>query len=207
MVYLDHAATTPMRQSAIDAWVEHAGALNAGSQHAAGRRANAVLADARERIASALGADPVEVVFTGSGTEANNIGVRGLWDAAGGGRVVSTPIEHPAVLEVVKSLGQTGANVVWLPVGRDGVVEDLSALDAPAAVAAVAAWLVLRWTTIPRAYLAPGVVAAAGVILARAPWTSGSYAGDSLLLSCLCAAGVACLFVSDRGENPGRDAQ
>ena len=133
MVYLDHAATTPMRQSAIDAWVEHAGALNAGSQHAAGRKANAVLADARERIAAALGADPVEVVFTGSGTEANNIGVRGLYDASGGGRVVSTPIEHPAVLEVVKSLGQTE----WLPVGRDGVVSDLSALDPPAAVAAV----------------------------------------------------------------------
>ena len=133
MVYLDHAATTPMRQCAIDAWVEHAGALNAGSQHAAGRRANAVLADARERIASALGADPVEVVFTGSGTEANNIGVRGLWSASGGGRVVSTPIEHPAVLEVVKSLDQTE----WLPVGCDGVVSDLSALDTPAAVAAV----------------------------------------------------------------------
>ena len=133
MVYLDHAATTPMRQSAIDAWVEHAGALNAGSQHAAGRKANAVLADARERIAAALGADPVEVVFTGSGTEANNIGVRGLYDASGGGRVVSTPIEHPAVLEVVKSLGQTE----WIPVGRDGVVSDLSALDTPAAVAAV----------------------------------------------------------------------
>ena len=133
MVYLDHAATTPMRQCAIDAWVEHAGVLNAGSQHAAGRQANAVLADARERIASALGADPVEVVFTGSGTEANNIGVRGLYGASGGGRVVSTPIEHPAVLEVVKSLGQTE----WLPVGRDGVVSDLSALDAPAAVAAV----------------------------------------------------------------------
>ena len=133
MVYLDHAATTPMRQSAIDAWVEHAGALNAGSQHAVGRKANAVLAHARERIAAALGADPVEVVFTGSGTEANNIGVRGLYDASGGGRVVSTPIEHPAVLEVVKSLGQTE----WLPVGRDGVVSDLSALDTPAAVAAV----------------------------------------------------------------------
>ena len=122
-----------MRQSAIDAWVEHAGAQNAGSQHASGRKASAVLADARERIASVLGADPVEVVFTGSGTEANNIGVRGLWDASGGGRVVSTPIEHPAVLEVVKSLGQTS----WLPVGRDGVVSDLSALDTPAAVAAV----------------------------------------------------------------------
>ena len=77
----------------------------------------------------------------------------------------------------------------------------------PAAVAAVAAWLVVRWTTIPRAYLAPGVVAAAGAILARAPWTSGSYAGDSLLLSCLCAAGVACLFAADRGEDPDRDAR
>ena len=135
MVYFDHAATTPMRQCAIDAWVEHAGALNAGSQHAAGRKANAVLADARERIAGALGADPVEVVFTGSGTEANNIGVRGLFDASELDRVVATPIEHPAVLEVVKSLGQTGADVEWLPVGRDGHVTDLSALDTPAAVA------------------------------------------------------------------------
>ena len=126
-----------MRQRAIDAWVEHAGALNAGSQHAAGRKANAVLADARERVAAALGADPVEVVFTGSGTEANNIGVRGLWSAAGGGRVVSTPIEHPAVLETVKALGRTGVDVAWLPVGRDGVVSGLAALDAPAAVAAV----------------------------------------------------------------------
>lgn len=134
MVYFDHAATTPMRQCAIDAWVEHAGALNAGSQHAAGRKANAVLADARERIAGALGADPVEVVFTGSGTEANNIGVRGLFDASELDRVVATPIEHPAVLEVVKSLGQTGADVEWLPVGRDGHVTDLSALDTPAAV-------------------------------------------------------------------------
>ena len=135
MVYFDHAATTPMRQCAIDAWVEHAGALNAGSQHAAGRKANAVLADARERIAGALGADPVEVVFTGSGTEANNIGVRGLFATSELDRVVATPIEHPAVLEVVKSLGQTGADVEWLPVGRDGHVTDLSALDTPAAVA------------------------------------------------------------------------
>ena len=137
MVYLDHAATTPMRQCAVDAWVEHSGALNAGSPHAAGRRANAVLADARERVAAALGADPVEVVFTGSGTEANNIGVRGLYLASGIPRVISTPIEHPAVLEPVKALGQTGAEVAWLPVGRDGHVRDLAALDEPAAVAAV----------------------------------------------------------------------
>ena len=133
MPYLDHAATTPMRQCAIDAWVEHSGALNPGSQYAAGRRANAVLADARERVAACLGADPVEVVFTGSGTEANNIGVRGLFKASPLTRTVSTPIEHPAVLESVKLCGE----VEWLPVGRSGHVEDLSALDTPAAVAAV----------------------------------------------------------------------
>lgn len=133
MVYLDHAATTPMRQSAIDAWVAHADQLNPGSQYASGRRANAVLAEARERIAAALGADPVEVVFTGSGTEANNIGVRGLFAASTLTRVVSTPIEHPAVLESVKRCGE----VEWLPVGPDGHVGDLAALDTPAAVAAV----------------------------------------------------------------------
>lgn len=123
-----------MRDCAIETWVEHAHALNAGSQYASGRRANAVLAEARERIAAVLGADPVEVVFTGSGTEANNIGVRGLYAASELKRVVSTPIEHPAVLESVRSLG---ADVAWLPVGRDGHVTDLSALDTPAAVAAV----------------------------------------------------------------------
>lgn len=123
-----------MRACAVDAWVEHSGRLNAGSQYASGRKANAVLAEARERIAAVLGADPVEVVFTGSGTEANNIGVRGMYAASELKRVVSTPIEHPAVLESVRCLD---AEVAWLPVGRDGHVRDLGALDSPAAVAAV----------------------------------------------------------------------
>ena len=75
------------------------------------------------------------MVFTGSGTEANNIGVRGLFGASQSGRVVSTPIEHPAVLEVVKALAQTSEDVAWLPVGRDGRISDLAELDTPAAVA------------------------------------------------------------------------
>lgn len=138
MKYLDHAATTPMRQVAIDAWVEHAGALNPGAQHAAGRQANAVLADAREQVAELLGADPVEVIFTGSGTEADNIAVRGLYEAMRGKqgeRVVCSPVEHSAVLETVKALG--AQHVDWLPVGDDGHLSDLEALDTPAAVAAV----------------------------------------------------------------------
>ncbi|WP_257161561.1 cysteine desulfurase family protein [Corynebacterium cystitidis] len=132
-IYLDHAATTPMRQCAIDAWVEHSGALNPGGQYADGRHANKVLAEAREEIALVLGADPVEVVFTGSGTEANNIAIRGLYQASVLDRVVATPIEHPAVLETVKAL--EGATVEWLPVETSGHIAELSALDQPAAVA------------------------------------------------------------------------
>ena len=140
MVYLDHAATTPMRQVAIDAWVEHAHAVNPGGQYGSGRAANAVLAQAREDIAELLGADPVEVVFTGSGTEADNIAVRGLYRArtkeGAPRRVVASTIEHSAVLETVKSLAQTeGAEVSWLEPDRGGHVRDLSALDDPAAVA------------------------------------------------------------------------
>ncbi|MDY5784749.1 cysteine desulfurase family protein [Corynebacterium sp.] len=141
MAYFDHAATTPMRQCAIDAWVEHAGAVNPGGQYASGRRANSALTDAREAVAQALGAEPAEVVFVGSGTEADNIAVRGLYRAAvsagGPRRVVASTIEHPAVRETVLSLErEEGAEVACLPVGRGGAVRDLSALDSPAAVAA-----------------------------------------------------------------------
>lgn len=134
--YFDHAATTPMRQSAIEAWVENSTALNPGGQYGSGRRANAVLAESREKIAELLGAEPIEVVFTGSGTEANNIAVRGLYQASELNRVVSTPIEHAAVLETVNSLAGQGAEVDYLPVEADGHIRDLSALDTPAAVAA-----------------------------------------------------------------------
>jgi cysteine desulfurase len=130
--YLDHAATAPMRQVAIDAWVEHAGALNPGGQYGSGRAARRVLDDARDLIARLLGADPVEVIFTASGTESDNLAVTGLHRASELERVVSTPIEHPAVLEPVKALG---ASTELLPVGADGRVSDLSALDTPAAVA------------------------------------------------------------------------
>ncbi|WIM68650.1 cysteine desulfurase family protein [Corynebacterium breve] len=134
--YFDHAATTPMRQVAIDTWVEHTQALNPGGQYTSGRKANAVLSEAREQIAELLGAEPIEVVFTASGTEADNIGVRGLYRASSLNRVVSTEIEHPAVLETVKSLAAIeGAHVDYLPATATGHVSDLAALDSPAAVA------------------------------------------------------------------------
>lgn len=132
--YFDHAATTPMRQAAVEAWAEHAHLLNPGGQYASGRAANAVLAQARETVAEILGADPVEVIFTASGTEADNLALRGFAREPGA-RVVSTPIEHPAVRETVADLEKRGADVDMLPVGADGVVRELEVLDEPAAVA------------------------------------------------------------------------
>ena len=123
-----------MRQVAVDAWVEHAGMLNPGGQYGAGRAARRVLDDARELIAALLDADPVEVIFTSSGTEADNLAVAGLYQASAQSRVVASPLEHPAVLEPVKALERSGAEVVWLSVA-EGRVADLSALDEPAAVA------------------------------------------------------------------------
>ena len=130
--FLDHAATMPMRQVAVDAWVEHAQALNPGSQYRSGRAARSVLDDARETIAGLLGAEPVEVIFTASGTEADNLAVTGLYEASPLTRIITTPIEHPAVLETVRA---TGAQVDHLPVDATGHVCDLSLLDTPAAVA------------------------------------------------------------------------
>ncbi|MCQ9343589.1 cysteine desulfurase family protein [Corynebacterium kozikiae] len=137
--YFDHAATTPMRQVAIDAWLEHAHAGNAGGQYAFGRAARSVLDTSRETIAELLGCEPIEVIFTASGTEADNLAVRGLFAAsvAGGAarRVISTPIEHPAVKETVEYLEATGADVELLEVGSNGIVIPSAALDTKAAVA------------------------------------------------------------------------
>ncbi len=127
-VYLDHAATAPMRQEALDAFVEASGLLNPAGQYASGRAARAVVEQAREDIARVLGADPVEVVFTGSGTEANNIAVVGL--ALGSRKqdprrnvVVAAGFEHPSVLESVKFLTDLGFTHRDIPVDAQGRID------------------------------------------------------------------------------------
>jgi cysteine desulfurase len=133
--YLDHAASTPMRPEAIAAMepflAAHPG--NPSGAHAASRATKYALEDARERVAAACGAAPGEVVFTGSGSEADNLAVKGAaWAARDAGRpgaVVTTGIEHKAVLGAVERLRREGIATRVVGAGRDGVV-DLDALDA-----------------------------------------------------------------------------
>ena len=104
--YLDHAATTPMRPEAVTAMLpfltEHFG--NPSGVHAVARAARKALDDARDDVASALGCDPGEVVFTGGGTEADNLAIAGVV-ARRGGVPVCTAVEHHAVLHAVRALG------------------------------------------------------------------------------------------------------
>jgi cysteine desulfurase len=139
-VYLDHAATTPMRPEAIAAMTEELGRLgNPSSLHTAGRRARRVVEESREQLAEVFGARPSEVVFTSGGTEADNLAVKGLYWARQDvprRRVLTTSVEHHAVLDSVRWLEDTqGAEAVWLGVDPDGTVrpEALRAAIAPAA--------------------------------------------------------------------------
>jgi cysteine desulfurase len=147
-VYLDHAATTPMIGEAIAAMTAELGQLgNPSSLHNAGRRARRVVEESREQIAEAYGARPSEVVFTGGGTEADNLAVKGLYWARRAGdprrrRVLVTAIEHHAVLDSAQWLAShEGADVSWLPVDRTGLLPPgtlRAAIDAdPGAVALI----------------------------------------------------------------------
>jgi cysteine desulfurase len=129
VIYLDHAATTPLGEAAFAAMEPYLRTSfgNPSEPHAAGRAARAGLDAARERVAETLGARPADVVFTGGGSEADAIGVLGR--LAGGGRVVASAIEHPAVRETLRAYAARGGEVAWAPVDADGVV-DLDALDA-----------------------------------------------------------------------------
>src|SRR5215469_11321293 len=124
-VYLDHAATTPMRPEAIAAMTEELGHLgNPSSLHAAGRRARRVVEESREQLAEVFGARPSEVVFTSGGTEADNLAVKGLYWARRSDtrrRVLTTSVEHHAILDSVHWLADAqGAEAVWLAPGTDG---------------------------------------------------------------------------------------
>ncbi len=107
MAYLDNAATTAMLPEALEVmYREAANVGNASSLHGAGRRARRVVEESREKLAAAVGAKPQEIIFTASGTEANNLAVKGLfWNAGATKRaILSSPIEHHAILDPLEWL-------------------------------------------------------------------------------------------------------
>ncbi|OCG75239.1 cysteine desulfurase family protein [Microbacterium sediminis] len=146
MIYLDHAATTPLRPEVRDAWLAaHETIGNASSIHGAGQDARRLLEDARERLAAVLHAQPIEVVFTSGGTESVGLALQGLWRArrAGNDGIVLPDGEHHSVLDTAAWLAaREGARVV--PVGIDAV----GRIPAPAFAAAVGSGAIALATAI-----------------------------------------------------------
>lgn len=145
MLYLDHAATTPVRPAVVEAmspfWRERFG--NASGVHRISRHAKNALEEARERAADLIGASPQEVVFTGGGTEADNLALKGAALAGGRrGRVVTVKTEHEAVLESAEFLRRFGCPITLVGVDRLGLVDPerlTAAVDGATAVVSVMA--------------------------------------------------------------------
>jgi cysteine desulfurase len=130
-IYLDHAATTPVREEVFEAMKPFYGPRfgNPSSTHRWGREARAALDEARERVGRCLGARPDEICFTSGGTEADNLAILGAWralKAKGRTAVVTTPIEHKAILGAVHQTTEEGAEERLLAMTPDGVIDPAS---------------------------------------------------------------------------------
>ncbi|MCR2763703.1 cysteine desulfurase [Microbacterium sp. zg.B48] len=129
VVYVDHAATTPLRAEAREAWLAATETVgNASSIHSAGQSARRLLEESRERLAAALDCDPVEVVFTSGGTESVNLGITGLYrarrESTGRNAIVAPLAEHHATLDTLGWLhAHEVADIEWVPVDRDARVD------------------------------------------------------------------------------------
>ncbi len=133
LVYMDHGATTPVRKEVFDYMApyfqEHYG--NPSSLHAPGREVRQAVEEAREKTASILGANDDEIYFTSGGTESNNIALRGLARRRGKpGHIITSSIEHHAVLDVCRDLEKDGHRVTYLPVDPYGRIDPGSVRDA-----------------------------------------------------------------------------
>jgi len=140
-LYLDHNATTPLRAEALDAMREvlGSGATNPSSVHASGREARARIDGARERVAAALGVAEDAVVFTSGGTEANNLALFGALEARPSAHLLTSPLEHAAVLEPAQRLEAAGRSVAWVGGDAEGRLDLVALSDATRAARQFAA--------------------------------------------------------------------
>ena len=124
-IYLDHAATTPINIAALDAFNEQIKKIgNASSVHNQGRAVRKDVEDARHKISELVGAMPSEIIFTASGTEANNLAIKGFFWQSGKKLIITSAFEHHAVLDPIDWLKEhQGAEVIYTPVKRDGFID------------------------------------------------------------------------------------
>jgi cysteine desulfurase len=129
-VYLDNASTTPVHPEVLEAMLPFLSSAygNASSIHRMGREAREAVENSRERIAALLGADGSEIVFTSGGTEADNLAIKGTAYAMRhrGKHMITSAVEHHAVLNAFKALEQEGFEVTYVPVDRAGMVDPAS---------------------------------------------------------------------------------
>ncbi|HHW98792.1 MAG TPA: cysteine desulfurase NifS [Firmicutes bacterium] len=136
-VYLDHAATTPVHPEVIAAMLPYFNPTygNASSVHGFGRKGRMAIDNARETLAKALGAQPNEIYFTSGGTESDNIALMGVAEAMAnkGRHIITSSIEHHAILDTCAHLAKQGYEITYLPVDADGLVnpEDVKAAIRP----------------------------------------------------------------------------
>ena len=133
-IYMDYAATTPTDQRVVEAMMPYFGEIygNPSSLHGFGQEARAAMEGARAKIAAFLGAKPAEIVFTSGGTESDNFAIKGVaWaNRKKGDHVITSAIEHHAVLETCRFLEKEGFRVTYLPVDGDGVVDPADVVKA-----------------------------------------------------------------------------
>ncbi|MEW5937395.1 MAG: cysteine desulfurase family protein [Candidatus Thermoplasmatota archaeon] len=123
-IYFDHAATTPVDPLVVEEMLPYLTERygNASSIHAMGQEARAAVEEARMKVAALVGAEPEEIIFTAGGTESDNLAIKGIAFKAGKGHIVTSTIEHPAVLNTCKYLETKGFEVTYVPVDRNGLI-------------------------------------------------------------------------------------
>ena len=167
--YLDHAATTPLRPEAREAWLTATDTVgNASSTHGAGQDARRLLEESRERIAAVLDSDPIEIVLTSGGTESINLALQGLWRARAEGTtaIVMPDAEHHATMDTVAALLDEGAELRRVLVTAEARIDpDRFAAELPGAALATALVANNEAGTINDAAALARAAAAAGVPL------------------------------------------
>lgn len=126
-IYMDHSATTPVAPEVMEAMLPYFSEKfgNASSMHSFGLEAKEALEESREKVAGLLGAKPEEIIFTSGGTESDNLALKGIArkNQKSGKHIITTRVEHPAILECCRRLEKEGFEVTYLPVTNEGLVE------------------------------------------------------------------------------------